>query len=55
MIYLAAKLGLGSGTPMFAGEFATLTEALNVEVVDVTTLGGDVRIRAIPITKDPQR
>lgn len=46
VVYLAPKLGLGRGLPMFAGTWATLADHLTLEFVDVTQLGGDVRITA---------
>lgn len=46
VFYLAAKLGLGRGLGAFAGEFATISEATSVEIVDVRRVGRDVRIEA---------
>jgi diaminohydroxyphosphoribosylaminopyrimidine deaminase/5-amino-6-(5-phosphoribosylamino)uracil reductase len=48
VLYLGAKLALGIGMPMFDAPFATLADARNVTIVDVTPLGDDVRIRAEP-------
>ena len=42
----AAKLAGGAGLGPFAGAFETLGDAVNVEIVDVVSLGGDLRIEA---------
>jgi diaminohydroxyphosphoribosylaminopyrimidine deaminase/5-amino-6-(5-phosphoribosylamino)uracil reductase len=44
VFYLAAKLGLGSGLGAFAGSFATIADAIPVEIVGVERVGDDVRI-----------
>lgn len=44
VFYLAAKLGLGLGLPAFAGEFATVTDALPVHIEDVARVGVDLRV-----------
>lgn len=44
VFYLAAKLGLGVGIPAFAGQFATITEAVPLDIAEVTRIGGDLRI-----------
>ena len=46
VVYLAAKLAGGSGLPMFGGTWRTLTDAIDMDILDVTTLGPDVRITA---------
>ena len=44
VVYLAAKLGLGTGIPVFSGEFATITDALPVEFGSVERIGSDLRV-----------
>lgn len=44
ILYLGAKVGGGSGIPIAAGPFATLGDAQDVTVVDVRSIGPDVRI-----------
>ncbi len=46
VVYLAGKLGGGLGLPMFSGTWDTLDRAVELDVLDVTTLGPDVRITA---------
>jgi diaminohydroxyphosphoribosylaminopyrimidine deaminase/5-amino-6-(5-phosphoribosylamino)uracil reductase len=46
VVYLAAKLAGGRGTPMIAGVFSTLAAAHPIEIVDVAMLGGDLRVDA---------
>ncbi|HEY5889312.1 MAG TPA: bifunctional diaminohydroxyphosphoribosylaminopyrimidine deaminase/5-amino-6-(5-phosphoribosylamino)uracil reductase RibD [Acidimicrobiia bacterium] len=42
--YLGAKVGGGLGSAPLAGAFASITDALDVEIVDVRRIGSDVRI-----------
>ncbi|MBT8215387.1 MAG: bifunctional diaminohydroxyphosphoribosylaminopyrimidine deaminase/5-amino-6-(5-phosphoribosylamino)uracil reductase RibD [Acidimicrobiia bacterium] len=44
IFYLGAKLAAGSGEPPFHGAFRTITDAIDVHVEDVRTVGPDVRI-----------
>ena len=44
VFYLGARLGGGEGMPALRGVFGTLTEARNVRVESVTTVGPDVRV-----------
>lgn len=44
VMYLGAKIGLGTGVAAFAGEFATLADAQPLMVESVSKIGGDVRI-----------
>ncbi len=46
VIYLAGKLGLGTGVPLFSGVFANIDDALDVAIESVTRLGSDLRIDA---------
>jgi diaminohydroxyphosphoribosylaminopyrimidine deaminase/5-amino-6-(5-phosphoribosylamino)uracil reductase len=46
VVYVGAKLAGGAGLGPFAGAFETLGDAVNVEIVDVVSLGGDLRIEA---------
>ncbi|HSF86468.1 MAG TPA: bifunctional diaminohydroxyphosphoribosylaminopyrimidine deaminase/5-amino-6-(5-phosphoribosylamino)uracil reductase RibD [Acidimicrobiia bacterium] len=48
VVYLGAKLALGTGVPMLGGVWETLHDAVSVDIVDVTRLGPDVRITAEP-------
>jgi len=45
--YFGPKLGGGLGRPTIEGVFATLDEALELDIVDVTSLGTDVRVTAL--------
>ena len=47
-LYFGAKLAVGTGLPMLAGLFATLTDAATVEILDVVRLGPDIRVDARP-------
>lgn len=47
-LYFGAKLAVGTGRPMLTGPFATLADALGVEIGDVVKLGTDIRIDATP-------
>ncbi len=42
--YLGAKVGGGLGSAPLAGAFASMADALDVEIVDVRRVGSDVRI-----------
>ena len=44
VLYLAAKLGLGRGLGAFAGRFATIAEAVDVEIREVSRVGPDLRV-----------
>jgi len=44
VVYLAASIGGGVGTPAFGGRFATLADAVPLEIVDVVRMGPDVRV-----------
>lgn len=44
VVYVGARLGAGSGVAPFAGEFLSIADAEEVEVVDVRMVGTDVRI-----------
>ena len=44
VFYFGSKVGGGSGIPIVAGPFPTLTDAVDVQIVDVRRLGPDVRI-----------
>ncbi len=46
VVYLGAKLAGGSGKPMIAGAFRTLTDAATIEILGVTSLGSDLRVDA---------
>jgi diaminohydroxyphosphoribosylaminopyrimidine deaminase/5-amino-6-(5-phosphoribosylamino)uracil reductase len=46
VMYLAGKLGLGTGVPVFSGVFATLGDALQLEVEAVTRIGNDLKVEA---------
>lgn len=47
--YFAAKLAGGAGVPMFAANFATLSDAVALRITHVSALGPDVRIDARPV------
>ena len=44
--YFGAKIAGGMGLPALTGPFATLADAVDVSVREVTELGGDIRVRA---------
>jgi len=44
--YLGAKLAAGTGHPAIGGTFATLTDAMDLTISDVTRFGPDLRITA---------
>jgi riboflavin biosynthesis pyrimidine reductase len=46
VIYLAGKLGLGTGVPLFPGVFANIDDALDVAIESVIRVGSDLRIDA---------
>ena len=47
VFYLGARLGGGTGIPIAGGPFVTLAEATDVSIVDVRSVGPDVRIEFI--------
>ncbi len=49
VLYFGARLGLGSGRPMFGGAFDTLTDARPVAIDSVTRLGSDLRVTCHPV------
>ena len=49
LLHYGAKVGLGFGRPMFDGVFATMGSALDVRVVAVELVDGDVEIRWEPV------
>lgn len=44
VLYLAASLGGGTGRPVFAGTFATLSDAVPLEITSITQIGPDMRV-----------
>jgi len=46
LFYLGAKLGVGAGLGAFSGTFATLDDAVPVDITSVARLGSDLRIEA---------
>ncbi len=46
VLYIGAKLAGGTGRPAIDGRFATITDAIALEITDVRTIGSDVRITA---------
>jgi diaminohydroxyphosphoribosylaminopyrimidine deaminase / 5-amino-6-(5-phosphoribosylamino)uracil reductase len=46
VLYLAGKLGLGTGVPVFSGVFSTLADAVEVDVEAFTRMGNDLKIEA---------
>jgi diaminohydroxyphosphoribosylaminopyrimidine deaminase/5-amino-6-(5-phosphoribosylamino)uracil reductase len=50
--YIAGKVAGGTGKPAIGGIFETLSDATDVEIVDVAGLGGGVRITAVPVRGD---
>jgi diaminohydroxyphosphoribosylaminopyrimidine deaminase/5-amino-6-(5-phosphoribosylamino)uracil reductase len=46
VIYLAGKLGLGIGVPVFSGVFGNIADAVEVAIESVTRVGDDLRIEA---------
>jgi diaminohydroxyphosphoribosylaminopyrimidine deaminase/5-amino-6-(5-phosphoribosylamino)uracil reductase len=46
--YIGAKLAVGTGLPAIAGRFESIIEAVDLTIVDVQTVGADIRIRAVP-------
>lgn len=48
VLYLAGRLAGGRGRPMFDGVFATLGDARDLSIDQVTAIGGDLRIVARP-------
>ncbi len=46
VLYLAGKLGLGTGVPVFSGVFATLADAVELDVEAFTRMGNDLKIEA---------
>jgi len=48
VIYVGAKVGAGTGVPVVGGSFPSIDAARDVEITDVTMLGPDLRIDAVP-------
>jgi diaminohydroxyphosphoribosylaminopyrimidine deaminase/5-amino-6-(5-phosphoribosylamino)uracil reductase len=48
VIYLAGRFGMGAGRPMFDGVFATLSDAIDLDISDVVRVDEDVRVDATP-------
>ena len=46
VVYVAAKLAGGTGRPLFEGVWATLTDAVDLEIIDVVPVGSDLRLTA---------
>jgi len=44
VLYLAAGLGGGTGRPAFAGTFATLSDAVPLEITSISRVGPDLRV-----------
>ncbi len=50
--YVGGKIAGGTGLPAFRGEFATIADAVDLDVDSVTQLGNDVRIDATLRTRE---
>lgn len=48
VLYMGAKLAAGTGLPAVDGVFATIDEAVPLEITDIRRIGTDVRITAHP-------
>lgn len=48
VIYYGAKLAGGTGKTAFAGDFATLADAMQLQVKSVDVLGDDIRVEYLP-------
>ncbi len=48
VIYYGAKLGGGAGKGAFAGEFGTLTDAIDMRITSTDVLGDDIRVELLP-------
>ena len=48
VVYLGAQLAGGIGLPAIDGTFATISDAMPLEITDVRSIGSDVRVIAIP-------
>ncbi len=48
VIYYGAKLAGGTGKSAFAGSFATLTDARDLQIKSVDVLGDDIRVEYLP-------
>jgi diaminohydroxyphosphoribosylaminopyrimidine deaminase/5-amino-6-(5-phosphoribosylamino)uracil reductase len=46
VLYLAAKIGAGVGLGAFAGEFKTISDAIELSIVAVDRIGEDIRVEA---------
>lgn len=44
IIYLGSRFGVGTGIAPIAGSFATMSDAIDVTVTGVDTLGSDIRV-----------
>ena len=47
IFYLAAKLGVGQGLGAFGGEFATISDAVSLQIEEVTRVGQDLRVETL--------
>lgn len=47
--YVGGMVAGGAGIPVFAGTWESMAEGRRVDIVDVTLLGGDVRIDWVPV------
>jgi diaminohydroxyphosphoribosylaminopyrimidine deaminase/5-amino-6-(5-phosphoribosylamino)uracil reductase len=47
VFYLAAKLGVGQGLGAFGGEFATIGDAVPLQIEEVTRVGDDLRVETL--------
>lgn len=45
LLHMGGKFGLGVGMPLFDGVFATIGAAVEVEIVSVEMVGGDLEVR----------
>ncbi len=48
VIYYGAKLAGGTGKSAFAGDFATLADAMDLQIKSVDVLGDDIRVEYLP-------
>jgi diaminohydroxyphosphoribosylaminopyrimidine deaminase/5-amino-6-(5-phosphoribosylamino)uracil reductase len=46
--YLAGRVAGGTGLPAFGGEWATLSDSVDLTIVAVERVGPDLRIEAVP-------
>jgi diaminohydroxyphosphoribosylaminopyrimidine deaminase/5-amino-6-(5-phosphoribosylamino)uracil reductase len=52
-LYFGARLAVGTGLPMLSGSFATLADAVGLEILEVAKHGTDIRVDAQPCTDSP--